>query len=709
MNPVAPRSLYGTRFHDALRAAISHLTQRQAPATFSRAIADCGPVTAAELPQAAARVLVGVGLSVRDVDPAHLAQAIDPEQVILGLGRERHVVLAHESRRSVHVMSLPLQDADISQQILGRRQAAGWFARSKEEFTWLSISRRGGLALMANENGGMTPWRRLRALVRLERADITVVALFAATAGALTLITPIGSQALVNTIAFGTLLQPLIVLTAALFVGLALAGSIAALQAYVVEVLQRRILVRVAEDLGERLPLVAEKARDRKDLIELNNRFLDVVTVQKSVAELLLSGLSLVLQIAAGMLLLGFYHPMLLFFDILLVVALLAVMQLGRGGTRSALVESKAKFEIAAWLDEIARSPQRFAGGQGRQVAAEELASRAHAYVKARKAHFRRVFAVLLGGVALQVLSVVVLLGIGGWLVIARQLTLGQLVAAEIVISAIAIGIGKLGRLADKTFDLVAATDKLGKLLDLPLRTDGVDTLSDEPTGLSLCARELNAGYAGRTAAASGVRFDIPAGSRVLLDGPPGSGRSAILEALAGWRSPLSGRVLWDGHSSPRMEDTANRIALVRDGDLVSGSIFTNLRMADAGLSTAEAWAALAATGLDEVVDRLPGRLDCRLLPSGAPLSPSECRRLALARALIANPRLLLIDEILDACATDDAELDWLCERFLGADAPWTAVVVSRSSKVRSHLNQTVTLRGSRPATAAAAHKEAAS
>src|SRR5690606_2599794 len=99
------------------------------------------------------------------------------------------------------------------------------------------------------------------------------------------------------------------------------------------------------------------------------------------------------------------------------------------------------------------------------------------------------------GGVGLQIASMVLLLGVGGWLVIERQLTLGQLIAAELVVGAVAIGIGKFGHLAEKAFDMTAATDKVGKILDLPLRQDGSDPLIGRSGPMAVSARDLAVGY----------------------------------------------------------------------------------------------------------------------------------------------------------------------------------------------------------------------
>ena len=133
--------------------------------------------------------------------------------------------------------------------------------------------------------------------MRLERHDLAVVLVYAIGVGVLTLATPIAVQALVNTVAFGTLLQPLAVLAFLLLVGLAFAAVLRALQAWVVEVLQRRIFLRFVADLSHRLPRVRLSAFDAAHGPELLNRFFDVFTVQKASSSLLLGGLDAEQQI----------------------------------------------------------------------------------------------------------------------------------------------------------------------------------------------------------------------------------------------------------------------------------------------------------------------------------------------------------------------------------------------------------------------------
>ncbi len=681
---IAVPASYGGPLHQTLRQAVSDLQIPMDLADLDRALVDD---VAAEEVDRALGVFATCGIAAVPIAPTTIPRSLRPGTVVVGLGKDHHVVLSPRNSRSVNETLISTKDRFESRARTSLRALESCLF---EPMQWLSISAERDLTSMARPGGTLAPWARLWELLRIERKDVGVVALYAATLGALTLLFPIATQALVNTIAFGAIVQPLIVMTVALFVGLALAGVVSALQAYVVEVLQRRILVRVAEDFAVRIPQVADSARDRKDLRELTNRFFDVITVQKSSAELLLTGLALLLQTAVGLLLLGFYHPVLLGFDLVLLLLIGAVLTLGRGGTASAIEESRAKFELAAWLHELARAPEHYSGGQGGVVAAEQTSKRAMDYVQSRKRHYRTVFSVLVGGIGLQVFAVVGLLGVGGWLVIERQLTLGQLVAAEIIVSAIAVGIAKFGRLADKTFDLVAATDKLGKLLDLPVRQDGITPLEKDAPAMAIEAKAVRAGYAG-TSVHPGVSFSVAPGQKCLLGGPAASGRSALLETLAGDRTPVAGTVLWDGHSRPKLDDLKTR-ALLTSHHVVAGSVFDNLRLADAGLSTTEAWAALEAVGLSTDVDALAKGLDAKLLPSGSPLSKTQVRRLALARALVAKPGLLLVDETLDhlgECADDQ---DRLIELFVGPQAPWTAIVATRDPRVAAHLTTDISL-----------------
>ena len=205
------------------------------------------------------------------------------------------------------------------------------------------------------------PLERLVGLLRPEKNDLWAILVFSVLVGVLALASPIAVEALVNTVAFGRYVQPIIVLSFMLLIFLGFAAAIRGMNTLIAEIIQRRLFVRVVEDLAYRLPRVQQQAWDHHFGPELVNRFFDVVTVQKTVSKLALDGTAVVLQTVIGLAVVAFYHPYLLGFDIaLLSLIVIVLFGLGRGAIRTAIKESKTKYAVAAWLEELVRHPTAF-------------------------------------------------------------------------------------------------------------------------------------------------------------------------------------------------------------------------------------------------------------------------------------------------------------------------------------------------------------
>ncbi len=518
-----------------------------------------------------------------------------------------------------------------------------------------------------------SPWLRLQRLVTRERQDIVVVLLYAVGAGLLTLATPIAVQALVNTVAFGTLLQPVLVLSVLLLAGLAFAGVLRALQAWVVEILQRRIFVSLVDDLSHRLPRVSLSAFSRAHGPELLNRFFDVFTIQKAASSLLIGGLEVVLTAAVGMLVLAFYHPLLLAFDVILILLVCVILfGLGRGATHTAVAESKAKYAVAGWLEEVARHPATFKLAGGPALARDRADVLAADYIQSRERHFRVVFRQLVGALSLHAFASAGILGIGGFLVIDRQLTLGQLVAAELIVTMVVASFAKVGKHLETVYDLLAALEKIGRLVDLPMESGGsAPCVANDPRGARVETRELA----------------LAPGDRALLVDRD-AGQSPIVDAILGLHRDGDRRVNIDGVDLDDLdaEGLRARAALVRGADVVAGTVFDNVAFGRRGVDVTRARAALDRVGLGEEVSRLEDGIHTRLMPGGAPLSPSHALRLVVARAVAGDPALLVIDGALDGL---DAET---CEELLGVllaeDATWTLLVVTHSETLAQQIDR---------------------
>lgn len=539
-------------------------------------------------------------------------------------------------------------------------------------------------------------FRRLVHLLRIEKQGLSVVLVYALGIGLASLAAPVGVQMLVGAIAFGGLVQPIVVLALLVLVGLAFAATLRAAQAWVVERIQQRLFVRVAADLTERLPRVRLSALESEHGPEVVNRFFDIVTLQKGAAMLLLDGVFVTLQVVVGGALLALYHPALLGFAAALLVAIVAILLgLGGRGPSTSIAESKAKYALVAWFEEVARHPSLFHDASGADFAHARSEALARDWVEKRQTHYRVVFRQSVAFLALQAVATAALLGIGGFLVLGGRLTLGQLVASELILTSVVAGFAKLGKYIETYYDLIAAVDKLGHLVDLPLENGGESRLSNGrgPVRLTLSSVEL--AHAGGVDALAPISLEIEPGEHIAVVGPSGSGKSTLLDLLYGFREPTRGHVEIDGLPlrDLALRHIRDRVALVRDPAIFEGTVHENVVLGRADIALEEVRAALEVVDLWDELVALPAGLGTVLATNGANLSSGQARRLAIARALAGRPGCILFDEALDEL--EPTTRDRILERVLGADAPWTVVVATNDEAVRRACTRVVGL--SRP------------
>lgn len=544
----------------------------------------------------------------------------------------------------------------------------------------------------ASHHAGPPPFERLMTLLRPDRSDLWAIVAYAAAIGGISLATPIAVQQLVNSIAFGGLVQPVIVLALLLLAALTVSAVLSAVQSWVTELIQQRIFVRVVIDVADRIPRVQTRAFDRHHGPELVNRVFDVVTVQKTLSALLLEGTSLVLQTAAGLLILSFYHPLMLAFSGLLVAGIFfVVVVLGRRAVPTAIAESKAKYDAVGWLQELARHPSIFRDAEQRRLARHHADTLVAAWVGARTAHFRIVLRQLVGALTLQGIASSALLALGGMLVVQGQLTLGQLVASELIITLIVSTVAKFGKQLERYYDLLAAMDKLSVVFDLPLEREGGNELPPAAGPAALELADVRFGYGGHTVLHD-FELRIEAGERIAIEGPPGSGKSSLLDLLFGLREPSAGHVSIDGldYRDLSLESLRQAVVLVRRSEIFSGTVRENLRVGRQGFDDTEMLRALDAVGLVDDLRQLPQGLDTRLSTDGRPLSQVQLTRLMIARAMLARPRVLLLDRVCDDL--DPEARERIGDIVFAADAPWTSVVVTARQEVLARCSRRIEL-----------------
>jgi putative ABC transport system ATP-binding protein len=565
---------------------------------------------------------------------------------------------------------------------------------------WLK-PRLGNLTEADEEHGGEDahpepppPLKRLWTLVSPDRGDIFAVAVFAVAIGVLSLATPIAVQSLVNFVALGGAIPPLVVVALLLFVGLSFAAVLTALQTWIVEMLQRRLFVRVFADLTARLPRLGMSVHEHYYAPELVNRFLDVIAIQKLGAFLLLDGLSLLLSASVGLVVLAFYHPLLLAFDVVLLLAI-ALIVIGpvRRGIKTAKAESQAKYEAVAWLEELARNPLLYKSSGALRFVFERSDRLARRFLEHRAEHFRVVFSHYIGTYVLQVLASTALLSVGGLLVIEGTLTLGQLVAAELIVTLVVSSVAKLGKHLESFYDLMAATDKVGKLLDLPVEhMGGEHHLSlARGAGMEVELRSLSFG-AHSQPVFEHVSMHVRPGERVGVRGPSGSGKSSLLQLIWGLRKASSGTIRVDGRDlrTLSLESLRRTASLVEAVETFEGTVRENVRVTRPFVTDDDLHEALKQLGLLDEIERLPEGLETALTSSGRPLSSGQLVRLQVARAVAGRPRLLLVTDFFEELAEDARAR--VFDVLFDPKAPWTLVIATNQPDVLARCSRVLVL-----------------
>ena len=317
-----------------------------------------------------------------------------------------------------------------------------------------------------------TPTQRLLRLLGTEKKDIGYIYLYALVTGLISLSLPLGIQAVFNLVSSGLVFSSVYVLIGLVVVGVLAAGMLVVGQMTLVEVLQQRIFAKAAFEFAYRLPRIQPEALSGYYPPELMNRFFDVLTLQKGLPKLLIDLTAAAMQILFGIILLSFYHPVFLGFGLFTLLVIIGISWIyGPRGIRTSLDESKYKYKVVSCLEEFARDLPRYRH-QNDPEPIDRIDELVANYVANRNSHFSVLKRFFYSAIAFRTLITGGLLILGTSLVISREMTLGQFVAAELVIVLISGSVEKLISGIDTVFDMLTAVEKIANVTDLPLETE---------------------------------------------------------------------------------------------------------------------------------------------------------------------------------------------------------------------------------------------
>ncbi|MEM9859537.1 MAG: ATP-binding cassette domain-containing protein, partial [Bacteroidota bacterium] len=547
------------------------------------------------------------------------------------------------------------------------------------------------------EQKKLNPVQRLFRLLSEEKKDISYVYIYAVLIGLISLTLPLGIQATVSLISGGVVFSSVYVLIALVIVGVLATGGLQVMQITLVEYLQRRVFTKAAFEFAFRVPRIKMEALLNHHAPELMNRFFDVLTIQKGLPKLLIDLSAGAIQILFGLILLSFYHPFFVFFSLLLVGSLVLIFYItGPRGLNSSIKESKFKYKVVYWLEELARTINSFKLSGNTPLPIKKTDYNVNNYLKNRRVHF----GVLISQYAFILLFKALVTGglliIGTILVIQREITLGQFVASEVIIILTLSSVEKIIMYMDVVYDMLTAVDKISHVTDLPLeKSGGLDfPKAMLNRGFGIKAKDLKYKFPNETTfALKGIDLDIKGGERICIAGGGASGKTVLTNTIAGINTNYEGIITMDGFSL-RDLDLANlrdKIGKnVSQEDIFEGTILENILLAKPNTQPADAIWAIDLVGISDEINRMPDGLDTSMVAGGKGLATSLVNKIILARCLAKHPNLLILNDFFNDFLKSE-RLD-LINMLTRPEHPWTLLAVSNDPVIMAACDRVLLL-----------------
>lgn len=540
-------------------------------------------------------------------------------------------------------------------------------------------------------NPALTPMKRFGKLLQEEKKDVYAIYFYAILNGAVALILPLGIQALFNFILGGRVSTSWMILVGVVAAGTAFSGFLQISQLYLTEKLQQRIFTKSALSFAYRLPRLKLDELQKKFPPELVNRFFDTLNLQKGTAKLLLDLPASLLQVFFGLVLLAFYHPYFILFGFILIMLVVVVFYFtSPKGMETALKESSAKYSVAFWLEEIARALPSFKLSGNSKLPLLKVDFLLQKYVDFRNKHFKVLMFQYKVLIVFKVLIVATLLGVGSLLLINEEISLGQFVAAEIIIILVIGSVEKLILSLEVVYDTLTAAEKIGLIMDIPIeRQIGTEkAITKTEHGLKFEARKLTFTSNDKNfEIIDNIDFLIQPGEKVVLTGESGSGKSTLLHLLSGLFEDYQGKIIINDLPLDVLDVNKIRGYLGESFDdqaIFNGTIRENITLGKE-VSEQKLREVIELVGLTEYVFHLPNDTETELMPEARGLSKNILRKIILARCLVGDPRALLLEDLWPALHKDAEPI--IDHIFKGV---WTALFISNDENLIARADKVI-------------------
>ncbi len=531
----------------------------------------------------------------------------------------------------------------------------------------------------------LTPIERFWRLLAPDTQEIRNIYIYAVFNGLISLSLPLGVQAIINLIQGAQISTSWIVLIIIVVGGIGVSGLLEIFQLRIIEDLRQKIFARAGFDFAFRTPRFSMETIYKHDLPELMNRFFDVLTIQKSLAKVLIDFSSSAFVIIFSLFLLSFYHTLYIAFGLLLVIFLVLIFTItAKKGMETSLKESKYKYKTAHWLEEMARTSVslKMAGyTEGHLKKTDEYIDK---YLNARESHFKILIQQYYMIMFLKIFVTAGLLVLGGLLVMEQQMNLGQFVATEVIILVVMPYMKKVVLSYESIFDLLTALEKIGYVTELELEPYDKKNIDIEETegfekGIKIEVKNVTFYYPDeKEPAVKDVSLTIERGERVCITGENNSGKSTLLYLLGGLYKITQGNILYNDLPVGNINVDSIRKNLGEQFsmlDIFEGTLLENITLGREWIPFENIDWAIKHSELLEFVKSLPQGYNTLLRSQGKGLPQSIITKILLARSIVNKPKFLLLENTFE-------HLDETCHRkiidFLtDKKNTWTLVFVS--------------------------------
>lgn len=450
---------------------------------------------------------------------------------------------------------------------------------------------------------------------------------------------PLTIQTVINTITSSAMMQPLVMLCLILVFVLSFSSLLQVIQTYTVEILKRRLFVRFGLLIAEKLNHYKDENFRKSNSPSLINRYFDILIMQSSMVTFFVDGFGFLIMFSIGFGLLIFYHPYFLIFAIAMALFLvLNWMLFGPDGVKAGSPEADGRYDTVSWIEELSRNRNIFSSEKGREFSNKKILFFFNQWLDKRNTLFNFQYRQHIGLQIYNVLTNVFLFFLGGFLVLKGQLSLGQLVAASLVVSNITASLPRLQNFFFSVYDFSTSVNIMAQFYDYPLEDEDGKNIKVTTENIEFKEIAIQPNY--------NFNFKHPAKNKFFILVKSFSSIDVMYDLIMGFITPTKGVITFDNKHKEdiNVANLRDQIQLVRHDQYFAGSILENLTgFSQNPFEMSLVHDAVDRVGLLENILSFPDKFETLIRPNGYPLSKSQLLSLQVAKAILMKPALLYV------------------------------------------------------------------